>query len=204
MKSLLVSCPEHITACARLVIERIATWERRRARDIKVSIFQFAGEPQTFATYRLVWLMTSFNFSWSVDGSWSYLFRPSIGRLVQSCCVLSDVSGSLLTGDCDCWRCSKCGYCCLNELLKFMKAEIDGEPSRVAFCVRQKWNHKSFEAKAAPRLFNENISAAAALELTHKAEWNLQCARVTKPDRWSQSTVGVYGSLAVEMRWVHS
>jgi hypothetical protein len=79
--------------------------------------------------------LTSLSFSWSVDG---FLSKFIMGRLRKSCCVLSDVNGSLLMGDCDCWRCRRCGYCCLKDVLKFMKAEIDGElPSRTEFCVRQ-------------------------------------------------------------------
>ena len=120
-------------------------WEAKR-KTHKDSIFQFvviafAAKPvsKLLLTYRLVWLMTSLSFSWSVDG---FLSRPIVGRLRKSCCVLSDIKGSLLIGDCDCWRCSKCGYCCLKDVLKFMKPEIDGEPSRVEFCV--KWNHKRF------------------------------------------------------------
>lgn len=87
-------------------------------------------------THRRVWLMTSLSFSWSVEGNILSLFLSAAidGRLRKSCCVLMDVNGSLLNGDADCWRYIKCGYCCLNDELKFMKPEMDGEVSRVEFC----------------------------------------------------------------------
>lgn len=96
------------------------------------------------STHRRVWLMTLLSFSWSVDGILSLLSWPTVGRLRKSFCVLSDVNGSLLIGDCECWLCSKCGYCCLNGVLKFMKAAIDGVPSRVEFCEK----HGKHEVKS--------------------------------------------------------
>lgn len=109
------------------------------------SLFPVFIKPSLQITHRLVWLMTSFNFSWSVDGILSFLSTFIMGRLRKSCWVLSDVSGSLLMGDCDCCRCRRCGYCCLKDVLKFMKAAIDGEqPSRAEFCVRHKWNRRNF------------------------------------------------------------
>lgn len=76
--------------------------------------------------------MTSLSFSWSVDGN--FAFEPNVGRLKKSGCVPSEI-GSLLIGDADCWRWAKCGYCCLNDVLKFINAFMDGVESK--FC-----NHK--------------------------------------------------------------
>lgn len=106
------------------------------AEDFCLWIFAIYTNFQLNNTHRLVWLMTSLSFSWSVDGILSFLSRPIVGRLEKSGCVPRDVKGSLLIGDCDCWRCSKCGYCCLKDVLKFMKADIDGGPSRVEFCEK--------------------------------------------------------------------
>lgn len=91
-------------------------------------------------TYRFDWLKISFSFSWSMlDGNFSSFGGPNDGRLKKSGTVLRDVSGSLLIGDADCWRWTKCGYCCRNCELKFMNAEMDGvEFSK--FCTLPKEN----------------------------------------------------------------
>lgn len=79
--------------------------------------------------------MTSLSFSWSVDGILSILDGKNAGRLKKSGCVLIDVSGSLLTGEADCCRCSKWGYCCRNCELKFINADIEGVES--IFCTKE-------------------------------------------------------------------